>query len=243
VTRRARGLFVTGTDTGVGKTAVTCGLLRAALRCGVRAVGMKPVAAGARQSNGRPRNGDVEALVRAGAVQVERRALNPYLLRPAIAPHLAAREAGIALDIATMVRAYRALAAHADAVIVEGAGGFLVPIDERLDLSELPRRLQLPVVLVVGMRLGCLSHALLTAEAVRARGLELVGWVANRIDPAMRRYGDNVATLRARLCAPLLAEIPFARGARARAAAIDRAIDTEQLSQWLCEPRATANQS
>jgi dethiobiotin synthetase len=229
----ARGLFVTGTDTGVGKTGIACGLIRAARAMGWRAAGMKPVAAGTSQIRGRYANADVEALAAASGMRIARRLCNPYLLAPAIAPHIAAAEAGVRLEIDVMVRAYRALARRAEVVIVEGAGGFLVPLDERVDMGDLAARLRLPIILVVGMRLGCISHALLTAEAIERRGLHLAGWVANRIDPAMHRYRHNVASLRARLAAPLLAEVTFGSTAHRRRLAIDGALDTERLHRWL----------
>lgn len=231
MTRRGHGLFVTGTDTGVGKTEVACALIRAAARQGFSVVGMKPVAAGARRVNGVLTNADVAALQRASTIRAARALVNPYLLEPPIAPHLAARESGIRLELGVMLRAYRALSKRAQVVIVEGAGGFCVPLDGRRDMGDLAQRLRLPVVLVVGMRLGCISHALLTSEAILRRGLVLAGWVANRIDPAMRRYHDNVNVLVERLPGPLLAEVPYVAGPRARAHAIDRAFDTGELSR------------
>jgi dethiobiotin synthetase len=225
VSRPARGVFVTGTDTGVGKTEIACGLVRVASRLGWRAVGMKPVAAGARKVQGRWTNDDVRALAQASSVAVPQRLRNPCLLVPAIAPHIAAREAGVRLEIGALVRAYRELGRSAEMVVVEGAGGFCVPLDERVHMGDLAARLRLPVVLVVGMRLGCLSHALLTAEAIERRGLELAGWIANRIDPRMRRYRDNVATLRAWFDAPLLAEVPHVRDRRARRHTIDARLE------------------
>jgi dethiobiotin synthetase len=229
----SRGLFVTGTDTGVGKTEVACALLRAAQRLGRKAVGMKPVAAGARRMQGEWINADVRALSAVSALRVPAKLCNPYLFRLPIAPHLAAQAAGVRIETSSIVAAYRELARRADVVIVEGAGGFLVPLGEHADMASLAQRLRLPVVLVVGMRLGCLSHALLSAEAIERRGLELAGWVANRIDPAMRRYGDNVRTLERRLAAPLWAEVRWLRARRARAAALDRALDAAPISRWL----------
>lgn len=230
-----RGLFVTGTDTGVGKTEVACAFVRAATRLGWRAVGMKPVAAGARRVRGRWANEDVDALAAASRVRVARRLRNPYCLAPAIAPHIAAREAGVALRIDVIMRAYRELARRAEVIVVEGAGGFRVPLDDDADMGDLAARMRLPVVLVVGMRLGCLSHALLTAEAIGHRDLRLAGWVANRIDPSMRRYRDNVASLRARLNAPLLAELPFLPSKRARRDAIERALGVAAATMMGCK--------
>ena len=230
---RARGLFVAGTDTGAGKTEIACALIRAARAMGWRAVGMKPVAAGASRIRGRYTNADVEALAAASGMRFARSLRNPYLLAPAIAPHLAAAEAGVRLEIEVMLRAYRELARRAEVVIVEGAGGFLVPLSERTDMGDLAARLRLPIVLVVGMRLGCLSHALLTAEAIERRGLQFAGWIANRIDPTMRRYRENVASLIARLPAPLLGEMAFVTTAHQRRATIDSALDIERLHRLL----------
>ena len=210
--------FVTGTDTGVGKTHVTCALLRATWRLGLTAIGMKPVAAGV-ESDGA--NDDVARLVSASSVSAPPEWINPFLYAPAIAPHIAAREAGRPIEIASIVRAFERLHRLADVVWVEGVGGFRVPLDERYDTADLAQRLALPVVLVVGMRLGCLNHALLTAEAIAGRSLRLAGWVANRIDPAMARFTANLASLEARLAAPLIGVAPHGASAEQAARALD----------------------
>lgn len=199
------GYFVTGTDTGVGKTAVSAALLRRFTQLGLRSVGMKPVAAGCVDG----RNEDVEALVAAGSRGFDRQLVCPYLFPPPIAPHIAAHEAGATIDLALIQHAFSALAAQADVVVVEGVGGFCVPLNEREDSSALACKLGLPVILVVGLRLGCLSHALLTQQAIEATGLAFAGWIANRIEPAMARADENIDALRRRLRAPLLAEVPF----------------------------------
>lgn len=206
----SRGYFVTGTDTGVGKTLAACALLHAYAGRGLRAIGMKPVAAGAVPAGGRLVNDDVAALKAASSATAGNELVNPYCFAPPIAPHVAAAEAGAEIGLEAILRAYRALAAASDRVVVEGVGGFLVPLGPRLDAAGLAAALGLPVVLVVGMRLGCLNHALLTAEAVHARGLTLAGWIANHIDPAMSRADENVAALERRLAAPLLARVPYA---------------------------------
>lgn len=203
------GCFVTGTDTGVGKTLVSAGLLHALAPHHRRVVGMKPVAAGVVPWGEDWASEDAIALRAASTVVVPPALDNPVLLPDPISPHIAAARAGVRIDIAAIVQSYQALAQHADAVVVEGAGGFHVPLTETQTGADLARALALPVVLVVGLRLGCLNHALLTAEAIRARGLTLAGWVANRVDPDMPAAGENVAYLRARLGAPLLAEVPF----------------------------------
>jgi dethiobiotin synthetase len=227
------GLFVAGTDTGVGKTLAACALLAALNEQGVRAVGMKPVAAGAECVDGVWRNEDVEALRAASSFQPAEEALNPYLFREAVAPHLAARRKGVAIRIPRILEAYAQLAGQADLVLVEGAGGWLVPLDERHDMADLARALDLPVLLVVGMRLGCLNHALLSAEAIARRGLRLAGWLANRIDPDMALYEDNLASLATRLGMPPLAEFPYRRPAAWRDMA--RFIARPRLSALLAE--------
>ncbi len=197
------GLFVTGSDTGVGKTHVTVALLAALRLAGVRAVGMKPVAAGI--DAGKPCNADVTALAAADGMEVDAADRNPYAFVPAIAPHLAAREVNVSIDPAVIEAAFGRLRAVASVVLVEGAGGVRVPLAPGVDMLDVAARLGLPVLLVVGVRLGCLNHALLSAEAIRARGLRMAGWVANRIDPHMERSDDNIAAL-----AELLASAPVA---------------------------------
>ena len=203
------GCFVTGTDTGVGKTLVSTGLLHALAPHHRRVVGMKPVAAGVVPWGEDRASEDAIALRSASTLAVAPELDNPVLLLDPLSPHIAAERAGVQIDIAAIVRSYQALAAQADAVVVEGAGGFHVPLTDTQTGADLAQALALPVVLVVGLRLGCLSHALLTAEAIRARGLVLVGWVANRVDPEMEATDENIAYLRARLGAPLLAEVPY----------------------------------
>jgi dethiobiotin synthetase len=204
-----KGYFVTGTDTGVGKTVVACALLHAFVSQGLRAAGMKPVAAGLERIAGEPRHPDVEALLAAGNVAVPRELVNPYCFAPPIAPHIGAAQAGIAIDLDRIRGCYDELAAQADVVIVEGVGGFRVPLGPGVDTGQLVARLALPIVLVVGLRLGCLNHALLTGEAIAARGLTLAGWIANHIDPGMEAVEQNVEGLQERLPAPLIARIAF----------------------------------
>jgi dethiobiotin synthetase len=201
--------FVVGTDTGVGKTLVAAGLLHALARRYGKVVGMKPVAAGAVLVDGVWVSEDAVALRGASTCALAHELINPVLLRDPLSPHLAAARAGRRIDVATLVAGYGALAAQADAVVVEGAGGFMVPLNEVATGADLAVGLQLPVVLVVGLRLGCLNHALLTAEAIASRGLTLAGWVANRIEPTMQAVEENILTLCRRLGAPLLADIAF----------------------------------
>ncbi len=206
----SHGLFITGTDTGAGKTLVASALLRAFAHSGLRAVGMKPVATGCRAEALDRANEDVAALLAASNVHAAIDLVNPYCFEPAIAPHLAAQQAGYCISLAHIRDCYLALAGLADRVVVEGAGGLLVPLGPREDWGDLVKLLDLPVVLVVGMRLGCLNHALLTAEAIRSRGLPFAGWVANRIDPGMPYFEENLETLRRKLPAPLIGIMPFA---------------------------------
>ena len=198
---KARGLFVTGTDTGVGKTRVAVALIHMLRAQGLRVAAMKPVSAGNAPGE---LNEDVMALRQAANVMADVRDVNPYAFEPAIAPHIAAEQAGVRIDLEMIVAAYARLATVADVVVVEGAGGWRVPLNEHEDMADLAQRLGLPVVLVVGLRLGCLNHALLTAESVARRRLPWAGWVGNHIDPAMASQAANIAALRARLPGPCL---------------------------------------
>lgn len=201
----SKGFFVTGTDTGIGKTTVSCALLHAFAVQGKKVIGMKPVAAGS--ENGQWM--DVEHLLAASNVSVSRQQINPYAFDPPISPHVAAQQSGAEIDLLVIHHAYQQLSAKADLVIVEGAGGFLVPINEKQNGADLVKTLNLPVILVVGMRLGCLNHALLTAQAIKTAGLILAGWVANCIDPQMLALEENIAMLEQRLDGPLLGVLPF----------------------------------
>lgn len=202
-----QGYFVTGTDTGVGKTLIACALLRAFARTGRSVVGMKPVAAGLEGG----RFADVDALAHASTVSARAQIANPYAFEPAIAPHIAAELAGLEIDLEPIARAYEELSRLADVVVVEGVGGFLVPLNARQTGADLAARLGLPVVLVVGMRLGCLNHALLTRRQIEACGLRSAGWVANCIFPDMPHLDGNIRALEQRLDCPLLGVVPFLR--------------------------------
>ena len=202
-------LFVTGTDTGVGKTLVSTALLHALARHYPRVVGMKPVAAGTTLVQNLHANDDVLALRAASNHRVAPKLDNPVLLPDPVSPHIAAARAGVRIDIAHLVECHRALMSQADAVVVEGAGGFMVPLSETETGADLAQAMDLPVVLVVGLRLGCLNHTMLTAEAIRIRGLTLAGWVANHIDPSMLAQADNLAFLQQHMAAPLLANIAY----------------------------------
>jgi dethiobiotin synthetase len=199
-----RGLFVTGTDTGCGKTEVTVALLQGLRARRRSAVGFKPVASGARLVDGKLRNDDALALWRAGEPGVSYDDINPYCFAPAIAPHLAAREQGVEFDMSYIRSCYQRLAGRADWVLVEGAGGWRVPLGELGDMQSLAIGLGQPVLLVVGLRLGCINHALLTEQALLGSGAVVIGWVGSTIDPGMARLGENIATLKGEMTMPCL---------------------------------------
>jgi dethiobiotin synthetase len=203
-----QNLFVAGTDTGVGKTWVATRLLRYLAASGLRAAGMKPVAAGADPTLDGLRNDDALALASASNVLLPYETLNPYCLADATSPHIAAKNAGISIDIGLIMERYSMIVAKSDIVIVEGAGGWLAPIGDETTMADVAAALGLPVLLVVGMRLGCISHALLTADAIRARGLHLAGWIANPVSaeflPTSVACKAYVHALEQRLPAPRL---------------------------------------
>jgi dethiobiotin synthetase len=214
-----RGFFVTGTDTGVGKTLVTAALLRRLRQSGVTVAGMKPVAAGAIAGPEGRANADALLLQSESSARHPYAIINPWLFEAAIAPHIAAAETGVVIDTDRIVKACETLRASADVVLAEGAGGFLVPLDARRSFAELPGLLGMEVLLVVGLRLGCLNHALLTVEAIAARGYRLAGWIGNSIDPAFARRDANIATLTAMIAAPCLGIVPWLENPRVATAA------------------------
>jgi dethiobiotin synthetase len=204
-----KAYFVTGTDTEVGKTTIAAGLLHAARLAGCSTAAAKPVASGCADTVEGLRNDDALALLGECSLPLTYAEVNPFAFAPAIAPHLAAREAGVELSVAALIEPVRAvLAKGADFTLVEGAGGWRVPLAGEQTLSDLPIALGLPVILVVGVRLGCINHALLTAEAIARDGLALAGWVANIVDPHTSRLEENLATLTERLPAPCLGRVP-----------------------------------
>jgi dethiobiotin synthetase len=207
-------LFVTGTDTEIGKTLVSCALLRGFAKAGLSAAAMKPVAAGAYfcAEDGMWHNEDADQLDAAAGALLPPDVRTPYLLKAPAAPHIVAAQEGRTLELAPIVECHREALRRADVVVVEGVGGFRVPLDRKRDTADLALALGLPVVLVVGMRLGCINHALLTAEAIASRGLHLVGWVANIVDPEMRFPDENIETIREWLArehgVPLIGTVP-----------------------------------
>ncbi|WP_133649938.1 dethiobiotin synthase [Paraburkholderia flava] len=231
----ALSLFVTGTDTEIGKTLISAALLRGFANAGLRAAAMKPIAAGAFEVNGVWHNEDADQLDAAANVQLPPAVRTPFLLKEPAAPHIVAALEGVTLDATRIVECHAQARQVADIVVVEGVGGFCVPLDDAYDTADLAQQLAAPVVLVVGMRLGCISHALLTAEAIAARGLRLVGWVANRVDPQMRFADENIATIEHRLArlyrAPLLGTVPYLNPPSADVAAAH--LDVAQLLQTL----------
>jgi dethiobiotin synthetase len=222
--------FVTGTDTEIGKTLISSALLHALVQTGVRACGMKPVAAGAVKKGGVWHNDDADLLVAAGNVVMLSSLTTPYMLQEAAAPHVAADLEDVIIESVPILAAYTEIAAASDAVVVEGVGGFRVPFSDGFDSADLAQQLGLPVVLVVGLRLGCINHALLTCEAIQARGLVLAGWVANEIDPEMRFADENIEALLLNIPAPLLGRVP--RMAQPSACAAASHLNFSSLPNW-----------
>jgi dethiobiotin synthetase len=221
-------LFITGTDTGVGKTRVAAALCHALAARGLRVAAMKPVASGCALTPEGLRNEDALTLLAAMNVRARYSDVNPYAFAPAIAPHIAAREAGVDIDFGVLDRAYDRLRMQSQALIVEGAGGWLAPLDGSRGFADLAVHWQMDVVLVVGLRLGCLNHALLTTESIERRGLRLRGWVANSIDPTLERTAENISSLESRISAPRLGIFAFEPQADYQALA--QALEVDALS-------------
>ncbi len=217
--RGAFSCFVTGTDTEIGKTLVSAALLHILAQRGVRVAAMKPIAAGAEWRDGAWHNDDADMLAASVSVALPQAITTPYLFQTPAAPHIAAELEKTAIDPAHIFDCYQQVRQQAEAVVVEGVGGFRVPLTEVYDTADLAQQLALPVVLVVGMRLGCISQALLTVEAIQARGLTLMGWVANTVDTEMNHAQANVQALAQRIKAPLLGQVPRLAHPTAAAAA------------------------
>ena len=211
----SRGYFIAGTDTGVGKTRIAAGLCRAFAAAGFKVAGMKPVASGCDTTAAGLRNDDALALLAAMNVRATYADVNPYAFEPAIAPHVAAADAGVVIEYSVLDRAFERLRMQCDVMIVEGAGGWLAPLDQGRNFADLVARWNLDVILVVGLRLGCINHTLLTAESIERRGIKLKAWVGNRVDPEFPRAQATIETLRERLAAPCLGIVPFAPGGTA----------------------------
>jgi dethiobiotin synthetase len=200
--------FITGTDTGIGKTRCTLALIQHFKNKGVRVAGMKPIATGCYYQQDRLRSNDAEVILTASKLEVPYEWVNPYAFEPPLAPHLAATQAGITIEIAAIVDKYQQLCNYADVIVIEGIGGWRVPINTNQTLTDLVLALDIPVILVVGLRLGCINHALLTAETILSDDCTLAGWIANSIDPQFDSLG-SIATLKQRLRVPLLAQLPY----------------------------------
>jgi dethiobiotin synthetase len=222
-----KGYFVTGTDTGVGKTWMAAALVHALAERGLRVAGLKPLACGGRDTAQGWRHEDAELLMRHNPVALPYEAVNPHLLREPIAPHIAAARRGLRLSAAALHEACAALEETLDYRIVEGVGGWQVPLNDEETTAHFAQRLGLPVILVVGLRLGCLNHALLTADAVAHQQLRLAGWIANVIDPDVDCLQENIAVLEARLPAPRLGTVPYLQSFNA--ARIVAALDLDLL--------------
>ena len=219
IMNRCRGYFITGTDTGVGKTAVTLGLMQLLQARGSTVVAMKPVAAGCEPTPGGLRNDDALRLQQQASIELDYAKINPYAFAPAIAPHIAAEQAGARIDIEIITNKYSELSCVSDCVLVEGAGGWQVPLNDNETLADLALQLGLDVVMVVGIRLGCLNHALLTAAAIATAGCTLAGWVANQLPPAPECAQENINYLKSRVSVPLLGVLPIMQVVSASAVA------------------------
>jgi dethiobiotin synthetase len=218
-----RGIFVTGTDTNVGKTVVACALVRALRALGLRVAVMKPVASGATRTAEGLRNADALSLIAAAGTEAPYPLVNPYCFEPPVSPHIAAKEAGIDVDTIMIRHNYEVLAREADWIVVEGAGGWFAPINDRQTMADLAWALSIPALLVVGLKLGCLNHAQLTRIGIESHGVSFAGWVACGVDPAMARAPENVAALERLLGEPALAVIGYS---------------PESVSQLVLEPLA-----
>ncbi|NEV60875.1 dethiobiotin synthase [Thiorhodococcus minor] len=203
------GIFVTGTDTGCGKTEISLGLMSALQSRGLRVLGMKPVASGCEPGPDGLRNADAERIRAQGCCDAPYGVVNPFAFSPPIAPHIAAGQTGTEISMVSIRTAFGALSDEADLVVVEGVGGWRVPLGPELWLSDIPQRLDLPVILVVGLKLGCLNHAILTVESIQRAGIKLAGWIANQVEPDMLERDANLATLGALIEAPCIGTIPW----------------------------------
>lgn len=223
---RGRSFFVTGTDTGVGKTLASAALTRALVTRGLRVAVMKPIASGSDPTPEGPRNSDALTLMAVANVAAPYEVVNPYCFLPPVSPHIAAQEAHVTIDLALLRSRFDSLASASDCVVVEGAGGWLAPISATATMADLAAALGLPVLVVIGLRLGCLNHALLTRESLASRGVPFAGWIANAIDPHFDRPAENLATLTHRLGEPPLAHVPFLDGGH-------RALDLREAASRL----------
>ena len=223
------GWFITGTDTGVGKTVIAAGLIQALTDKGLLIAAMKPVASGGYASASGLRNTDAETLMEAANVDGDYETVNPYVFKPPVAPHLAAESEGINISLNRIRDQFCKLSDLADYVVVEGIGGWMVPLGPDTTTADLAVQLQLPVIMVIGLRLGCLNHALLTAESIQKAGLRLAGWVASQIDPRFEQQQDNIDALKSRLSAPCLGQIPYIENPRQKPEGIAARLQVDRL--------------
>jgi dethiobiotin synthetase len=207
-TKRNHDYFITGTDTEIGKTFVSSALLYALAQNGISSIGMKPIASGAEMRDGVWHNEDVDALMSASSVKSQQELVCPYLMQTPAAPHIVAEKENVSISLAHIQTCFQQLQTQGDAVIVEGVGGFCVPLSDDISTVDMAKEFNLPVILVVGLRLGCINHALLTAQAIAASGLQLVAWVANTVDDSMLYQVENIQALKLRLPVPCLGLIP-----------------------------------
>jgi len=205
----AEGYFITGTDTECGKTEITLGLMQKLQSTGYSVLGMKPVASGAVPTADGLRNDDARRILRQASIPLQYDLINPFAFEPPIAPHVAAEQAGMDIRFGRILESLRELSNRADLVVVEGVGGWRVPLGNDGAVSDLARAMNLPVVLVVGMKLGCINHALLTAESILSGGFKMTGWVANVVHPEMLEQEANIATLKREITAPCLGVVPY----------------------------------
>ena len=222
---RTKGFFITGTDTGIGKTRVTLAIIQAYKARGMKVSGMKPVASGCIEKDGELKNEDALIIQSISSEPYSYKQINPYAFKEPIAPHFAAENAGTSIDIEKIVDAYNSLAEQNDIVIVEGAGGWRVPMSADFSTCDVVRALDIPVILVVGLRLGCINHALLTNQAIQSDNILLAGWVANCIDQDYQNVGKTVQTLARHITAPLLGKLSFLPICNTTAPAMDINID------------------
>ena len=223
-----RGLFITGTDTDCGKTLIASAVIHAYRRLGLRVVGMKPVASGSAMHNGVLVNNDVESLTSAANVELPADIVNPYIFEPAISPHFAAADKGVRIEKERILSAFKQCQEAADIVIVEGAGGWRVPLGDGLDIATLAKAMDLPVLMVTGLRLGCINHTLLTFDDIQAKGCQIAGWVANLIDENYGFIDQTITSIQSEAPAALLARVPWLEDPDAEKLA--SAIDLKQLA-------------
>ncbi|MGB1110375.1 MAG: dethiobiotin synthase, partial [Gammaproteobacteria bacterium] len=210
-----KGFFITGTDTDIGKTYVGAALVRALVASGQRVAVFKPISAGCEVTAEGLRNEDALKLMAQSNVDLPYETVNPFAYEPPIAPHLAAAEVGDEIHIDHCLESFRRIQAASDLIVAEGAGGWLVPLNDQETMADLAKALNLPIILVVGIRLGCINHSLLTAESIRSKGLNLAGWIANHVDPDASRQDGNVESIAQRINCPLLGRIPFSNASPA----------------------------